>query len=197
MKTTVGQIHWLNDFDRALNDAQTQHRNVLLDFTAAPMWGGCARLEAEVYSKADVSAFIDSDFIPVRVHVREQADEFKRLGARYSAQWTPTVLIVDEGGVERHRIEGFLPANEFIAQLKLGLAQAAFARSDFAEAERQFREVVGSYGDSDAAPEALYWAGVAKYKTTGDAAALADTYKAFQSRYKDTSWATKASVWQQ
>jgi hypothetical protein len=37
MATTVGQIHWLHDFDRALNDARAQHRNVLLDFTAAPM----------------------------------------------------------------------------------------------------------------------------------------------------------------
>jgi hypothetical protein len=148
-----------------------------------------------VYSQRDVADFIDRHFVPVRVHVRDQADEFKRLGARYSAQWTPTILILDEGGVERHRIEGFLPAGEFVAQLTLGLARAAFARSDFAEAERLFRDVVSSHRDSDAAPEALYWAGVAKYKATGDAAALGDTYKAFQSQYKDTSWATKASVW--
>jgi hypothetical protein len=37
MGTTVGQIHWSNDFDRALNEAPTRHENVLLDFTAAPM----------------------------------------------------------------------------------------------------------------------------------------------------------------
>jgi hypothetical protein len=37
MATTVGRIQWLNDFDRALNEAQTRHQNVLLDFTAAPM----------------------------------------------------------------------------------------------------------------------------------------------------------------
>jgi hypothetical protein len=148
-----------------------------------------------VYSNADVARFIDARFIPVRVHVREQADEFKRLGARYSAQWTPTVLIIDEGGVERHRIEGFLPVDDFLAQLKLGLARAAFARSDFAEAERLFRDVVSSHPQSEAAPEALYWAGVAKYKATGDPAALAETYGQFQTQYKDTSWATKASVW--
>jgi hypothetical protein len=37
MSTAVERIHWRHDFDRALNDAQTQHKNVLLDFTAAPM----------------------------------------------------------------------------------------------------------------------------------------------------------------
>jgi tetratricopeptide (TPR) repeat protein len=148
-----------------------------------------------VYADPKVARFIDQHFIPVRVHVREQADAFKQLGARYSAQWTPTILIVDEGGEERYRIEGFLPTNDFLAHLKLGLGRAAFARSDFDEAQRWFREVVDEQPDSEVAPEALYWIGVAKYKATGDAAALADTYKQFQTRYKDTSWATKASVW--
>ena len=83
----------------------------------------------------------------------------------------------------------------YLAGFAYILGRAAFARSDFAEAERRFRGVVKNHPDTDAAPEALYWAGVAKYKATGDAAALAETYKQFQSRYKDTSWATKASVW--
>jgi hypothetical protein len=30
-------IQWRNDVDRVLNDAQTQKRPVLLDFSAAPM----------------------------------------------------------------------------------------------------------------------------------------------------------------
>jgi hypothetical protein len=37
MSTDVQQIAWTHDFDRALNDAQARHTNVLLDFTAAPM----------------------------------------------------------------------------------------------------------------------------------------------------------------
>ena len=150
-----------------------------------------------MYADSKVAAFIDAHFIPARVHVREQADAFKQLGARFGAQWTPTVLIVDEGGEERYRTEGFLPADDFLAQLELGLGRAAFARSDFVEAERWFRGVVSAHPDTDAAPEALYWAGVAKYKATGDASALADTARQFQNRYKDTSWATKASVWSQ
>jgi len=148
-----------------------------------------------VYADPKVAAFIEEQFVPVRMHVREQADAFKQLGARFSAQWTPTVLIVNEGGEERYRIEGFLPADDFLAHLELGLGRAAFARSDFAEAERWFRGVVSAHPDADAAPEALYWAGVSKYKATGDASALADTYSQFENRYKDTSWATKASVW--
>jgi len=148
-----------------------------------------------VYTDPRVVRFINDHFVPVRVHVGDQADEFKRLSAKYSAQWTPTILVIDSTGEERHRVEGFLPANDFLAQLELGLGRSAFARSDFTEAERWFREVVAQYTDTDAAPEALYWAGVARYKATGDAAALRETAQQFRQRYQGTSWAKKASVW--
>jgi hypothetical protein len=148
-----------------------------------------------VYSDPAVMQFIDEHFVPVRVHVREQADEYKRLGAKYNAQWTPAILVVDSQGEERHRIEGFLPSADFLAQLTVGLGHSAFARSNFAEAERWFRELVERYPDTETAAEALYWAGVAKYKATGNAAALHDTALQFRQRYQGTSWAKKASVW--
>ena len=148
-----------------------------------------------MYTDQRVVEVVTEEFVPVRVHVREDAEEFKRLGAKYDAQWTPTILIVDPQGKERHRIEGFLPANDFLAQLTLGLGHSAFARSEFAEAERRFRQVAERYPDTEAAPEAMYWAGVARYKGTGDADALTRTAQQFATRYTDTSWAKKASVW--
>jgi hypothetical protein len=131
----------------------------------------------------------------VRIHVRDQADDWKRVGGRYGAQWTPTILIVDESGTERHRIEGFLPADDILAQLELGWAHAAFAANKFDEAEKRFRAVVDNHPDSDSAPEALYWTGVSRYKRTNDASALADTARGFRDRYQDSSWAKKSSVW--
>ena len=148
-----------------------------------------------MYPDPRVIEFVQEHFSPVRAHVRENADEYKRLAARFNAQWTPTTLIVDAEGKERHRIEGFLPADDFLAQLSLGLAHSAFARGRFAEAEPLFRDVVDKYPNTDAAPEALYWVGVSRYKANGDAAALGDTARAFSTRYTDTSWAKKASVW--
>jgi TolA-binding protein len=148
-----------------------------------------------VYSDPRVIEFIEQHFTPVRAHVRDNHDEFKKLGTRFNAQWTPTTLIVDSEGHERHRIEGFLPADDFLAQLTLGLAKSAFARGKFAEAEPLYRSIVEKYPNTEAAAEALYWAGVSRYKATGDASALGDTARAFSSRYTDTSWAKKASVW--
>ena len=35
------------------------------------------------------------NFLPARVHVKENPEDFKRYSERYSAPWTPTIL---EGG---------------------------------------------------------------------------------------------------
>ena len=148
-----------------------------------------------MYPDPRVVRFIQEHFVPVRVHAREQRDEFKRLGAKYGAQWTPTTLVIDPQGEERHRVEGYLPAEELIPQLMLGLGHSAFVRGSFDEAERWFKQVLESHGQADAAAEALYWAGVSRYKATNDAAALAETARQFKERFRDTSWAKKASVW--
>jgi len=148
-----------------------------------------------VWPDERVVRFVNQHFLPARVHVKEDPAEFKRYGERYNALWTPTILELDAEGVERHRVEGFLPADDLLAQLTLGLAHMAFQQQRWADAERGFREVVQQFPHTDAAPEALYWAGVARYKATGDAASLKDTARAFTQRYQDSTWATKASVW--
>ena len=148
-----------------------------------------------MYPDERVGKFVTEHFIAVRIHVREQADAWKRVGGQYGVQWTPTILLIDSTGDERHRIEGFLPTDDFLAQLKLGWAQLAFAAGRFGDAENRFRAVVQEHPDSDAAPEALYWAGVSRYKATNDPSALADTAKGFAERYQGSTWAKKSSVW--
>jgi TolA-binding protein len=148
-----------------------------------------------VYADPRVADFVTERFVPVRVHAKENREAFERLGQKYTAPWTPTILVLDTDGQERHRIEGFLPADEFIPQLALGAAHAAFKRGDYQNAERLYRDVVKSYDKSTAAPEALYWAGVSKYRASNDPQALKATAEAFNTQYRDSIWATKGSVW--
>ena len=148
-----------------------------------------------MYIDPKVVSFIDEHFIPVRIHVRQQPELWKTVGERFGVQWTPTILVVDSGGTERQRIEGFLPVEDFLAQLTIGLAKSAFANGRFAEAEKLFQAVVERYPDGEAAPEAMYGAGVSRYKGSGNAGALAETARGFRERYQQSSWAKKASVW--
>ena len=148
-----------------------------------------------MYPDPRVANLIRENFRPVRIHVREDAEAWKKVGLELGVQWTPTILILSPEGKEQHRIEGFLPADDFLAQLSMGLAKAAFSRNEFADAERRYRDVLDKYPNTESAAEAMYWAGVARYKATNDASALQETARSFGQRYKDTAWAKKASVW--
>ncbi len=138
-----------------------------------------------------MAEYINGNLIPVRLHLKSHPEAMER----FAVQWTPTVLLLDDTGHERHRVEGFLPVEDFLTQLHLGLAHAAFRANRFEESERRFREIVERFPSTDAAAEAQYWAGVSSYKRSNDAAALKKTAQAFKDRYSDTQWAKKASVW--
>ena len=142
-----------------------------------------------MYPDPRVASFVTENFVPIRAHVKENQAAFER----FNAQWTPTILVADSKGTERHRIEGFLPAEDFLAQLRIGLAHAARLSGNFDDAEKRYRELAS--GNDDVAAESLYWSGVSRYKATNDANALAETGKAFKERFTDSAWAKKASVW--
>ena len=144
-----------------------------------------------MYPDERVSQFINQNFVPIKIHIKENKDAF----ARFGAQWTPTLIVLDPDGKERYRFEGFLPPEDFLAQLEMGLARTAFERGEFQEAERRYREVAKKYPKSESAPEALYWTGVSMYKATGNAAPLQDAARNLKAQYPESSWAKKASVW--
>jgi hypothetical protein len=148
-----------------------------------------------VYPDNRVVRLINEHFVPARVHVKEQPEDFMRLGDRFNAHWTPTTLLLEPDGTERHRIEGFLPTEDFLAQLTLGLAKRAFAKQQWDRAESLFQDIVESYPNGSAAPEAQYWAGVARYKRTNDSSALRETAQEFTRRYADSEWAKRSSIW--
>jgi outer membrane protein assembly factor BamD (BamD/ComL family) len=129
--------------------------------------------------------------VPLEAHIKEHPVYFHR----FDSVWTPTVLILDSNGVERFRLEGYLPKDEFRAWLELGLARVAFMSKNFAEAERRYAAVVDKYPESKSAPEALYWKGVSHYKATNDHTILGELPGQFQEKYPDSVWAQKTIAW--
>lgn len=127
----------------------------------------------------------------MKAHIKQQPETFQR----FHAQWTPTQLILEPDGTERFRIEGFLPVDDFLAQLEMGLGRLLFERADYAGAERRFHSVCESHPTAGAAPEACYWAGVSAYKSENTPERLHDTAVLLRERYPQSEWARKASVW--
>jgi TolA-binding protein len=105
------------------------------------------------------------------------------------------VLILDADGVERARIEGYLPNVEFRAYLEMGLARIAFMHKQWPEAERRYAHIEQNYSKSSAAPEAMYWSGVSRYRATNDHKALGEIAGKLHSKYPESIWTKKASIW--
>jgi thioredoxin-like negative regulator of GroEL len=143
-----------------------------------------------VYPAPAVTAFIVEQFVPVRIHVKEQPRMWHRFGIR----WTPTVMVLSPDGHEVRRIEGFLPEQDLLGQLRLGLGYEAANRKDWPAAERWFGEASRAK-NTDAEPEGVYWEGVARYSASHDANVLKELGKSIASRYPNTSWAKRSSIW--
>jgi outer membrane protein assembly factor BamD (BamD/ComL family) len=109
--------------------------------------------------------------------------------------WTPTVLLLDSFGVERFRVEGYLPRQEFGAHLALALGRIAFMHKQWAEAEKWYNHAVQDYAATRGAAEAVYWAGVSYYKKSNDHTVLGRVGQELAEKFPDSIWAEKASVW--
>lgn len=106
------------------------------------------------------------------------------------------MLVLDSNGTERLRLEGYLPREEFRAQLELGLARVAFMSKNWAEAERRYAAVLDRFPNTQAAPEALYWKGVSRYKLTNDHHVLGELPEMFRQQYPNSIWALKTAAWE-
>ena len=104
-------------------------------------------------------------------------------------------MIFDESGKERFRIEGYLPRDEFAAQLLMGLARVAFMNKKWADADELYSEVVAEYPHTGIAPAAVYWLGVSRYKKTNDHHALGAVVTELKQKYPDSPWNKRALPW--
>jgi outer membrane protein assembly factor BamD (BamD/ComL family) len=111
--------------------------------------------------------------------------------------WTPTVLIADPQGHERWRLEGYLSKAEFRTNLEMGLGRVAIMHKNWHDAEHRYDSILEKYPDSLFAPEAIYWRGISRYKTTNDHNTLGEVAEILNAKYPDSIWTLKALPWSQ
>lgn len=138
-----------------------------------------------------MAEFIQQNFQPATINVKQSPANFHR----FEVLWTPAVVVLDSAGKERFRIEGYLPREEFVAQLEMGLARVAFTSKHWADAEARYKAIVEKHSDSVSVPEAMYWAAVSHYQGTRDHTVLGPLSQTLEQKYPDSIWTEKASPW--
>ena len=142
---------------------------------------------AVTYPNAEVGEFVSKNLIPLQVKSDAQP-----LANDFNVKWTPTLITLDAEGKEHHRTVGFLPPEELIPSLLLGIAKCHFDRDRFAEALASLDKLLAEYLKSDSAPEAIFLRGVSRYKSTHDPKPLKEAYEKLQSEYPSSEWTKRA-----
>lgn len=144
-------------------------------------------MDAVTYPDSKVAVFVSENIIPLRI-----AHNAEPLATDFNVKWTPNLIVLDPDGKEHHRVVGFLPPDQFIPFLLLGMAKQHFDRNQLDKALTHLERLLTDYPRSDSAPEAVYLQGVCRYKSQHDVRALKEAYERLTGRYPASEWAKRA-----
>ena len=144
-------------------------------------------MDAGTYPNPAVIRFIRENVIPIRVLYDQQP-----LAGRFRVNWTPTLILLDTQGNEVYRNEGALGPGSLIPTLMLGIGKEKSNSGHYKEAASYFDALVSKYPKSEEAPEAIYYRGIARFKSTKDLKAMKEAYRQLYAGYPASSWTRKA-----
>jgi TolA-binding protein len=107
--------------------------------------------------------------------------------------WTPDVRILYHDGAELYRFDGFLPPPEFMARALCGFGMAYLRLKRFDQAEACYADVLTRFSTAYAAPEALYYLGVTRYRRDPNGDDLLTQWANLRSRYPLSEYRVKQS----
>jgi hypothetical protein len=136
-----------------------------------------------------VAEEVGTNVAPFRANVLTE----RELSKRFRIPWTPTFVFLDGEGLEHHRFIGFLPPDEFAAQIHLAGARAAFNRGAWEESARRYAQIAEKFPETDAAPESVYWIGVCDFKRTKNVERIYEQGRETAKRYPNHVWGKKLS----
>ncbi|HBA88966.1 MAG TPA: hypothetical protein DCZ75_13575 [Geobacter sp.] len=178
-------ISWETDMVKALARGTAEQKSVLLQFFS-PECIGCRQMDEVTFADPDVINFMDH-LVPLRLPIDSGSHT-----SEYRVSWTPTLIVLDYYGREHQRTVGFLPPDEIVGSLLLGMGKVNLDYGQFSEAVIQFNTLLNGCAACASAPEAVYLRGVARYKTSRAPEALKEIHKQLQAQYPASEWTKRA-----
>jgi outer membrane protein assembly factor BamD (BamD/ComL family) len=99
-------------------------------------------------------------------------------------------------GRSAHEHIGFLPPDEFLAELELGVAKVFLKRREYGTAAEWLTRIRDQRPTSHVAAEAAYWVAVALYNESGQKDGLLKNWRTLRLRYPDSVWRWKQMIYE-
>ena len=117
---------WLTDYKKAQQEAKTNNKLLLLNFTGSDWCGWCIKLDKEVFSKPEFKDYANKNLVLVEVDFprgKSQGSDIKKqngeLAEQYQIEGFPTIVVLDGDG-KKVGLLGYMPGGPtaFIAELE-------------------------------------------------------------------------------
>lgn len=119
-------MNWLTNFEQAKEEAQKTKKIILLQFEMEGC-GGCKKLNTTTYKDPKLIEEINEWFVPLKLDLIKDREIRRLLGA----YWTPAIYFLDQNGNSYYHFNGYLPADEFRAMMRLGIAETIMPRGRY------------------------------------------------------------------
>jgi hypothetical protein len=141
---------------------------------------------AVTYPDPAVIDFLNSEVVSLKL-----TPDTEPQASQFWVRWTPTLLVLDPYGNPHHRIIGFLPPEELIPHLLLGKALSLFGHRRFNDALANLERVLSDHTQSFAAPQAVYYRAICRYRTSKDASHLKIGHQILAAEYPASEWVVR------
>jgi thioredoxin-related protein len=120
------EAQWLTDYSKAVQQAKTENKVILLDFTGSDWCGWCMKMKKETLDTPTFKHYAGKNLVLVELDFpqhKQQTDEIKRQNGKLSQQFKiagyPAFVLLDKDGKELGRQGGYLKGGPgaFIAKL--------------------------------------------------------------------------------
>jgi protein disulfide-isomerase len=122
---------WATDYKKAQEEAKTDHRLVLLNFTGSDWCGYCVQLDRAILSKPEFKDYANKNLVLLEIDFprrngprwNAQSIELKKqnmeLAEKYQVEGFPTLVVLDGEGKTLWKYEGYYAGGlaAFLAEL--------------------------------------------------------------------------------
>jgi thioredoxin-related protein len=134
------KANWLTDYNQARQEAKSQNRPILMEFTASDWSEPCQKMSKDVLDTEPFKEFADKNLVlfqadftrdpPPSGQIAQQNQQLLGQLAKVAGPITayPTFVLVDSnGGIIAQRIVGWMPGEQFLNNVSSAIGQPPYA----------------------------------------------------------------------
>ncbi|MDR3613603.1 MAG: DUF255 domain-containing protein [Candidatus Obscuribacterales bacterium] len=123
---SASPMRWGHDLRRSLNEARSSNKLILVDvYTDWCHW--CKELDRQVYSDPQVASYLNNNFVCVKVN-GDDPTLGNWVKTKYDVNGFPAIIMLKDKETVVGRIGGFMPKEQFVAQVRMFQTQAQQTR---------------------------------------------------------------------